>query len=395
MRKYLLCTVAVLLAVAWANPATAVLTLDGCVVHMNAQNIDGAGTVGTTGGVSEDPWEDIADVVDWSGVNPAGYEGYLQNFDGTAGSGWEASTAVPGAGMLQFASGGWNSGTENVVFLANNAPDTPLPAEITTNTWTVEGWVSATSSQFTLLSAGRTYPMTSDGSGYHTGTRYSWHDAVEYPSMHARVFTADGLFEVFGDTNLLNDTGLHHLVYQYDGSAVNLYLDGNLDGTGAVTGDMDWENTSIYNTHMVIGGKYITSYWDEVLDGDVYAVRVYNRALSLAEVQGNYAAGADATGGVGPVRNRGDVTGEGFVGADDLVQILTNWGDTGDVPWEDGDIAPYGDGSNPGDDFIGADDYVEVLTYWGTDYTGSEPVPEPAALVLLLIGSLALVTRKG
>ena len=93
------------------------------------------------------------------------------------------------------------------------------------------------------------------------------------------------------------------------------------------------------------------------------------------------------------MRNRGDVTGEGFVGADDLVMILTNWGQTGIVPWENGDIAPYGDGSNPGDDFIGADDYVDVVTFWGTTY-GGEPVPEPATLGLLLLGGLALLRRR-
>ena len=92
--------------------------------------------------------------------------------------------------------------------------------------------------------------------------------------------------------------------------------------------------------------------------------------------------------------NRGDVTEDNFVGADDLVAILTNWGASGaGVTWAMGDCAPWGDGSNPGDDFVGADDYVEVLTNWGADYP-TEPVPEPATLGLLLLGGLAELRRR-
>ena len=97
------------------------------------------------------------------------------------------------------------------------------------------------------------------------------------------------------------------------------------------------------------------------------------------------------------VRNPGDVTGEGFVGADDLVAILTNWGASGGVTWEMGDIAPYNDGISTGDDFIGADDYVAVLTNWGTSYPPEpgEAVPEPATLAVLLIGGgLSLWARR-
>ena len=76
----------------------------------------------------------------------------------------------------------------------------------------------------------------------------------------------------------------------------------------------------------------------------------------------------------------GDVNGDCFVGADDLVDILTYWGQT-DTTRNQGDLT--------GDGFVGADDYVEVLTNWGTG-SPSEPVPEPSEL-LLVVGSLALM----
>lgn len=90
----------------------------------------------------------------------------------------------------------------------------------------------------------------------------------------------------------------------------------------------------------------------------------------------------------------GDVNDDGFVGADDLVRILTNWGQSGEVCWGDGDCAPYNDGIFTGDDFIGADDYVEVLTHWGE--SGSPPpesIPEPATVGLLLT-CFAMVRRR-
>ena len=56
------------------------------------------------------------------------------------------------------------------------------------------------------------------------------------------------------------------------------------------------------------------------------------------------------------VPESGDADGDGSVGADDLVVILTYWGQTG-VTRQQGDVT--------GDGVVGADDYVEVLTYWG------------------------------
>jgi len=94
-------------------------------------------------------------------------------------------------------------------------------------------------------------------------------------------------------------------------------------------------------------------------------------------------------------KNRGDVTEDLFVGADDLVRILSHWGESGaGVTWGDGDCAPYNDGITTGDQFVGADDYVEVLTYWGTDYSTPEPAPEPASLLIVAVGFCSALVRR-
>ena len=81
-----------------------------------------------------------------------------------------------------------------------------------------------------------------------------------------------------------------------------------------------------------------------------------------------------------PGETAGDVTGDGFVGADDLTRVLIFWGQPGRIR-EEGDLT--------GEGFVGADDYIEVLTYWGNV---SEPrpagVPEPGTLVVLMTGGI-------
>ena len=87
----------------------------------------------------------------------------------------------------------------------------------------------------------------------------------------------------------------------------------------------------------------------------------------------------------------GDVDQDHFVGADDIVGILTGWGLTG-ASRQQGDLT--------GDDFVGVDDYVQVLTFWGSTYPEPhvpgehETVPEPTTLGLVLMGGLAALRRR-
>lgn len=88
--------------------------------------------------------------------------------------------------------------------------------------------------------------------------------------------------------------------------------------------------------------------------------------------------------GLGARALPGDVNGDGFVGADDLVTILTNWGQSGMFRLQ-------GDLDNDG--FIGGTDYTEVLTNWGTG-TPYELIPEPTTLTLLLFPLFIILRQR-
>jgi Matrixin/PEP-CTERM motif len=85
----------------------------------------------------------------------------------------------------------------------------------------------------------------------------------------------------------------------------------------------------------------------------------------------------------------GDLNSDGFVGIGDLNIVLGAWNQN---------VAP-GDpllGDPSGDGFVGIDDLNTVLGNWnaGTPPTSGSVVPEPATLVLILLGVTGLTTRR-
>ena len=134
------------------------------------------------------------------------------------------------------------------------------------------------------------------GSGFWVGGRFHNPGGGEFLGPAVNIHTDNGYFNVNGNTNVgALSAGPHHYVFTYDGSNVTMYVDGGLDSTHAVTGNMDWLNTDDQNAHAVIGYRNsTTTFTDQLLNGNLYAVRLYNRALDLDDVGANFAAGPTA-----------------------------------------------------------------------------------------------------
>ncbi len=88
----------------------------------------------------------------------------------------------------------------------------------------------------------------------------------------------------------------------------------------------------------------------------------------------------------------GDVTLDGKVNDDDLSVLSENWLSAAGMGWADGDVT--------GDGVVNGADLSLLAQNWqfdnsaGGSPTGSSPLPEPATMLLLAAGGLALLSRR-
>jgi hypothetical protein len=219
-------------------------------------------------------------------------------------------------------------------------------SENTAKAFTVSFWVKPTvltSSSIVPISFGASV----GGSTNYGGLEFGWRTSGDITSgwnirwQTGGIVAASYLSVSNINYNLL-DTW-HHLTLTSDGSNYDLYLNGEL---------VDSETTAVYpyrssNTNLRIGSKYTftdTGYFD----GNVGPVRIFNRALSAAEVADLYETGvvavADRWGTVngaeytsdfsagtdGAIATAGTVTGnidsisDGSISKDDCLRYYAN-----------------------------------------------------------------------
>ena len=102
-------------------------------------------------------------------------------------------------------------------------------------------------------------------------------------------------YKYTGISNTIMSTGtVYHVAVTYDGSTLKLYVNGTLEKSTSVSGNIKPAQS---NTVMAIGtNPYASSGTTPYFNGKIYSAAVYNRALTAAEVQQNYRAGMHAAG---------------------------------------------------------------------------------------------------
>jgi hypothetical protein len=114
-----------------------------------------------------------------------------------------------------------------------------------------------------------------------------------------------------GSVNV-NDGLWHHAVGVYDGSKMYLYIDGNEDASVAVTGTLA---TNDFNVFIGENAQTVNRHFDGMIDD----VRIYNRALSAAEIKAMYEDGSPR------VTNVNSVTADGNYSDTDIIDITVTF----------------------------------------------------------------------
>jgi hypothetical protein len=157
---------------------------------------------------------------------------------------------------------------------------TPTSLNITSSI-TVSSWVNVTSFP-TSGNVGTIYEKGFDGIYEQTFFRFtiSTLSFGLYSTSGNITYSAD---YTFGSSILTNNW--YNVVGQYDGTALKIYLNGNLVSQFSY-------NLSLFSSSspVSIGAAFISSSYQRFFNGKISTTQVYNRALSAAEISQNYNA---------------------------------------------------------------------------------------------------------
>lgn len=194
------------------------------------------------------------------------------------------------------------------------------------------------------------------------------------------AFDIDALYDQFGTTGWFDDLNADGTTDQGDVDTLIRTILGSEYGDANLDGAVDEQDLAILNGNWMqtigwAGGDFTGDNTAEWLD----------LALVGAHWEGTESfLDAAETAGIIVV---GDLTGDLFVGVEDLGIILANWG--GDV--ESFNISR---GDLTGDGLVGNADLQLVLSRWGDGPPPEINIPEPGTLALLSIGLLLRARRR-
>lgn len=141
---------------------------------------------------------------------------------------------------------------------------------------TVSAWINPTANAPTLW--GRIAHKSNGATGDDYGLIYQSGNKINF-----RIGTNTGTTSLSGRV-ISPNTGWYHVVGTWNGNTIQIYVDGQADTSGSITGTLINSNESF-----AIGGHADNS--QRMFTGHIDDVRVFNRALSTSEVTDLYNSG--------------------------------------------------------------------------------------------------------
>lgn len=141
--------------------------------------------------------------------------------------------------------------------------------------FTLETWIKHTG----VVSTSRIQRYMSIGSSPTEGPVIR-HNITSNGSLHAYIFDSTNTFRSIDVSGQIVTNTYYHLVYTYNGTIFRLYNNNSQVGTLVATVTLPTLSTS----------HYLLAPFAEYFEGNMYAARYYNRALTASEVQQNYNA---------------------------------------------------------------------------------------------------------
>jgi uncharacterized protein (TIGR02145 family) len=202
------------------------------------------------------------DEASWNGTT-----GEVKDASGNNNHGTAAGGATTGAG--KFGSGGSFDGSNGYTTFDNTAFDAVFSG---TKSWTVSYWVNYDNAEYSPI-----FNKAKSVTGGFVGVE------IQTSSGRFRVADVGGheynpVYIAYGSN--LAGTGWRNVAVKYDGKSFSFFVDGTLKSS------FDWT----YGVGDPSGSPFMLgkNHWGNLMDGSIDETRIYNRALSPAEVRKLY-----------------------------------------------------------------------------------------------------------
>jgi hypothetical protein len=157
----------------------------------------------------------------------------------------------------------------------------PASLDFGTGDWAVTAWYKTAMTGTSDAEKGTIAGKGGDGTG---GKRYGLIMSESTSGVVTLVTDDDVTKYVTNSKNVTNDDQWHFVVGQRAGTALQIYIDGKLEGTSTIPATYDLSGTSQHNAYIGAMTNHTDGSPYKLFNGLLDEVRLYNRALSMEEI---------------------------------------------------------------------------------------------------------------